>query len=104
MTNININNMSKYRPDSNSLRLIKQQSMSSLMNTNYQNNIKDLSAKLKRKEESLQALNSKITKLVLDLQNKDEEIKKYNNLIEKEESEGERLRHFLNFLTYKINV
>jgi chromosome segregation ATPase len=55
--------------------------------------------KIDKKEKEIKKLNEKISQLSLKINWCHEENKKYEKLIEKEESEGELLRHMLNFLT-----
>ena len=81
------------------IRLSKQPSTSSILNINQiSSNLKDITEKVNKKENDLRLLNDKITKLIQDSQKVDDDCKKYDNLIEKEESEAERLRHFLNYI------
>ena len=55
--------------------------------------------KIDKKEKEIKKLNEKINQLTLKINGFHEENKKYEKWIEKEESEGELLRHMLNFLT-----
>ena len=55
--------------------------------------------KIDKKEKEIKKLNDKINQLSLKINGCHEENKKYEKWIEKEESEGELLRHMLNFLT-----
>lgn len=67
------------------------------------NAVRDLNENVRIKDKEIKNLKAKINKLVNDMQIIDDETNKYSNLIEKEECEGERLRHFLNYLM-TINV
>lgn len=62
------------------------------------NNIKDYKEKLSKKEKEISAIKEKISKVILEIQSVDNDISKYDKLINNEEDEGERLRHFLNYL------
>lgn len=65
----------------------------------YQNQqLRDIDDKIHRKEKEIKALNEKINAIMSKIQKCEEENKKYDRWIEKEESEGEMLRHMLNFL------
>jgi hypothetical protein len=69
-----------------------------------QNNpqMKEVYDKLNKKEREIKRLNEKIQLMVGELHKVEEENKKYDRRIEKEEAEGERLRHMLNFLTTNV--
>ncbi len=93
------NTISQPKKKDLNFRLSKQPSTSSILNINQiSSNLKDITEKVNKKENDLRLLNDKITKLIQDTQNVDDDCKKYENLIEKEESEAERLRHFLNYI------
>lgn len=65
----------------------------------YQNQqLRDIDDKIHRKEKEIKTLNEKINVIMSKIQKCEEENKKYDRWIEKEESEGEMLRHMLNFL------
>jgi transcriptional regulator len=51
-----------------------------------------------KKENSIRHVHEKISKAKKTLDSYEEENKKISSRIEKEEAEGERLRHILNFL------
>ena len=69
--------------------------------TNHQ--LRDIDEKIHRKEKEIKTLNEKINQIMSKLQRCEEENKKYDRWIEKEESEGEMLRHMLNFLNSNMN-
>lgn len=77
----------------------RQTSTNTMVNTSH--NLKEMSDKLKNKENELKEMNDKIMKICQNLKTVEEETKMYTNLIDKEEAEGERLRHFLNYLMSK---
>ena len=60
---------------------------------------KGIYEKIDKKEKEIKRLNEKINQLSSKIQSFHEENKKYEKWIEKEENEGELLRHMLNFLT-----
>ena len=60
---------------------------------------KGIYEKIDKKEKEIKRLNEKINQLTSKIQSFHEENKKYEKWIEKEENEGELLRHMLNFLT-----
>ena len=60
---------------------------------------KGIYEKIDKKEKEIKKLNEKINQLSSKIHSFQEENKKYEIWIEKEESEGELLRHMLNFLT-----
>ena len=62
------------------------------------NNIKDLNDNIKVKDREINNIKNKIKTLVAEIQGLDDELVVYNQNIEKEEAEGERLKHFLNYL------
>lgn len=73
-------------------------------NRDYSNvnpQFKEIYDKINHKEKEIKRLNEKITKLMSNIQKCEEENKKYDRWIEKEESDGEMLRHMLNFLNSK---
>lgn len=70
--------------------------MNSMSTSN--NQLKEANERLQKKEREAKRLNDKIQKIVNDLHKIEEENKRYERRIEKEESEGEMLRHMLNFL------
>jgi hypothetical protein len=63
--------------------------------------LKELNERLSKKEKEMKKINEKIQQVMSDLLIYEEENKKYERKIEKEEAEGQMLRHFLNFLTTK---
>ena len=69
--------------------------------TNHQ--LRDIDEKIHRKEKEIKTLNEKINQIMSKIQRCEEENKKYDRWIEKEESEGEMLRHMLNFLNSNMN-
>jgi hypothetical protein len=70
------------------------------VNYNYNHpHLKELNERMARKEKEMKKLNEKIQHVMSDLLKYEEENKKYERKIEKEEAEGQMLRHFLNFLT-----
>ena len=60
--------------------------------------LRDLNERLSRREKDTKRVNEKIQKIVNDLHQLEEENKRFERRIEKEEAEGEMLRHMLNFL------
>lgn len=60
--------------------------------------IKELKYRLSRKEADIKLLNEKITKVVKELQNIEDQTKVYDRKLDKENGEAERLRNFLNYL------
>jgi hypothetical protein len=72
-----------------------------LSNTNSNPQLREVYDKLNRKEKDIKKLNEKITKIMSEVHKSEEENKRYERRIEKEEAEGEMLRHMLNFLIAK---
>jgi hypothetical protein len=101
ITNENSERFEKFieTPKSSNINFSSTQKYSS---TPYLNlHLKDLNDKISRKERETKKVHEKIQKIVNDLHSLDEENKRYERKIEKEEAEGEMLRHMLNFLMTK---
>ena len=64
---------------------------------------KELHDKINHKDEEIKKLNVRINEMIEKIQVCDNENKKYERLIEKEESDALNLRHMLNFLNTNIN-
>lgn len=62
---------------------------------------KEIYDKIRGKEKEIKIFNEKLNDIMGKLQKCEEENKKFDRWIEKEESDGETLRHMLNFLTSK---
>jgi structural maintenance of chromosome 3 (chondroitin sulfate proteoglycan 6) len=67
-----------------------------------ENQFKDLCDKIKHKENEIKKMNDKINEIKLKIQNCDNENKKYERYIDKEESNAVCFRHMLNFLNSNI--
>lgn len=63
-----------------------------------QRSIHDLSENIKVKDKDIKNMKAKISKLINEIQNVEDSISKHGKLIDKEEAEAERLRHYLNYL------
>jgi uncharacterized coiled-coil protein SlyX len=105
ITNENSDRFSKFieTPKSSNLQFsssLKNITINNNIQLSNQNpNLKDINHKLLRKENEAKKLQEKIQRLVKESHNVDEENKRYIRRLEKEEAEGEMLRHMLNFLT-----
>ena len=64
---------------------------------------KELHDKINHKDEEIKKMNVRINEMIQKIQVCDNENKKYERLIEKEESDALNLRHMLNFLNTNIN-
>ncbi len=101
ITNENSERFQKFieTPKSSNINFSSTQKYNS---TPYLNlHLKDLNDKISRKEKETKKIQEKIQKIVNDLHCLEEENKRYERKIEKEEAEGELLRHMLNFLMTK---
>lgn len=67
-----------------------------------ENQFKELCDKIKHKENEIKKMNDKINEIKLKIQNCDNENKKYERYIDKEESNAIYFRHMLNFLNSNI--
>lgn len=61
-------------------------------------NFKEVNDKLLQKENESKVLNDKITKLINKLNKIEDDIKQYDEMILNEEAEGQRIRHFCNYV------
>ncbi len=64
---------------------------------------KELYDKINHKDEEIKKMNVRINEMIQKIQVCDNENKKYERLIEKEESDALNLRHMLNFLNTNTN-